>query len=64
MPADGTGKLQKAIQIALETTALKERLKSLDITPAYADGKELHARVVRDVKNWGAFIKDQGLKGQ
>lgn len=64
MPADVTAKLQKAIQTSLETPALKERLKSLDITPAYAGGKELHDRVVRDVNNWGAFIKDQGLKGQ
>jgi tripartite-type tricarboxylate transporter receptor subunit TctC len=64
MPADVTAKLQKAIQGALETPALKERLKSLDIMPAYAGGQELRALVVRDVNNWSAFIKDQGLKGQ
>jgi tripartite-type tricarboxylate transporter receptor subunit TctC len=48
----------------LQEPQLKERLKSLDITPDYAAGPELHARVVSDVKNWGAFIEAKGLKGQ
>jgi tripartite-type tricarboxylate transporter receptor subunit TctC len=64
LPADVTAKLQKAIQAALQTPELRDRLKSLDITPAYAGGAELHARVVSDVKNWGAFIEAKGLKGQ
>jgi tripartite-type tricarboxylate transporter receptor subunit TctC len=64
LPADVTAKLQKAIQAALQEPELGERLKSLDIAPDYAPGPELHARVVSDVKNWGAFIESNGLKGQ
>ena len=64
MPAEVTAKLQKAIQAALQTSELKDRLKSLDITPEYAPGPKLHALVVSDVKNWGAFIESKGLKGQ
>jgi tripartite-type tricarboxylate transporter receptor subunit TctC len=64
LPAEVTAKLQKAIKASLETPELKERLKALDITPEYAAGPELGARVVSDVKNWGAFIAAAGLKGQ
>ena len=64
MPADVTAKLQQAIKASLETPELKERLKALDITPDYAAGPKLHALVISDVKNWGAFIESKGLKGQ
>jgi tripartite-type tricarboxylate transporter receptor subunit TctC len=64
LPNDVTAKLQKAIQAALQEPELSERLKSLDIAADYAPGPELHARVVSDVKNWGAFIESKGLKGQ
>ena len=64
LPKDVTEKLQTAIQAALQTPELQERLKSLDITPDYAPGPELQKRVVNDVNNWGAFIKEKGLKGQ
>lgn len=64
LPADVIEKLQKAIQTALADPALNERLKGLDITPEYGAGPVLHARVISDVKNWGAFIEAKGLKGQ
>ena len=64
LPAEVTAKLQQAIQAALKTPELSERLKALDITSDYAPGSELQARVVSDVKNWGAFIEAKGLKGQ
>jgi tripartite-type tricarboxylate transporter receptor subunit TctC len=64
LPADVTAKLQQAIKASLESPQLKERLKALDIAPEYAGGPELGARVVSDVKNWGAFIQAAGLKGQ
>jgi tripartite-type tricarboxylate transporter receptor subunit TctC len=64
LPADVTAKLRQAIKASLESPELKERLKALDIAPEYAGGPELGARVVSDVKNWGAFIQAAGLKGQ
>jgi tripartite-type tricarboxylate transporter receptor subunit TctC len=64
LPAAVTAKLQKGIQDALADLQLSERLKSLDITAEYAPAPVLKARVVSDVKNWGAFIEAKGLKGQ
>jgi tripartite-type tricarboxylate transporter receptor subunit TctC len=64
LPADVIATLQKAIQTALADPALSERLKSLDITPEYGAASVLQARVLTDVKNWGAFIEAKGLKGQ
>jgi tripartite-type tricarboxylate transporter receptor subunit TctC len=64
LPADVIEKLQKAIQTALADPALIERLKGLDITPEFGGAPVLRARVLSDVKNWGAFIEAKGLKGQ
>ena len=64
LPADVIGKLQQAIQTALADPKLAERLKSLDITLEYGPGPVLRARLVTDIKNWGAFIEAKGLKGQ
>jgi tripartite-type tricarboxylate transporter receptor subunit TctC len=64
LPADVIEKLQKAIQTALADPALSERLKGLDITAEFGGAPVLQARVISDVKNWGAFIEAKGLKGQ
>lgn len=64
LPADVTAKIQQAIQTALADPQLSERLKGLDITPEYGAAPVLQARVISDVKNWGAFIEAKGLKGQ
>jgi tripartite-type tricarboxylate transporter receptor subunit TctC len=64
MPQNVVEKLQKATQAALQDADLKEKLAALDITPEYAGGAELHARVIADIKNWTAFIESKGLKGQ
>lgn len=64
LPADVTAKLQKAIQTALADPALSERLKGLDITAEYGASPVLKERVLKDIKNWGAFIEAKGLKGQ
>lgn len=64
LPADVTATLQKAIQTALADPALSERLKSMDVTPEFGAAPMLRARVLSDVKNWGAFIEAKGLKGQ
>jgi tripartite-type tricarboxylate transporter receptor subunit TctC len=64
LPADVIATLQKAIQTALADPALSERLKSMDITAEYGAAPVLRARVLSDVKNWGAFIEAKGLKAQ
>jgi len=64
IPDDVMGKLQKAVQVSLQNPELNDRLKALDITADYAAGPELQARVLRDIKNWSAFIESKGLKGR
>lgn len=64
LPADVTAKLQKAIQTALADPALSGRLKGLDITAEYGASPVLKERVLKDIKNWTAFIEAKGLKGQ
>jgi tripartite-type tricarboxylate transporter receptor subunit TctC len=59
-----TAKLQKAVQASLRDPELNDRLKVLDITADYAAAAELQARVLSDIKNWGAFIESKGLKGR
>ena len=43
---------------------LSERLKALDVTPEYGGAPVLRARLLKDIKNWGAFIEAKGLKAQ
>ncbi len=64
LPQPISARLQKAIQTALQEPELKKRLESLDITPEFAPGADLQKLVVRDIKNWTAFIQSKGLKGQ
>jgi tripartite-type tricarboxylate transporter receptor subunit TctC len=64
IPDDVTAKLQKAVQASLRDPELNDRLKVLDITADYAAAAELQARVLSDIKNWGAFIESKGLKGR
>jgi tripartite-type tricarboxylate transporter receptor subunit TctC len=64
LPADVKAKIQQSVQTALADPALSERLKGLDITAEYGDSAVLAARLAKDIKNWGAFIEEKGLKGQ
>jgi tripartite-type tricarboxylate transporter receptor subunit TctC len=64
LPADVIEKLQKSIQTALADPVLSERLKALDVTPEYGGAPVLRARLLKDIKNWGAFIEAKGLKAQ
>ncbi len=64
LPAEVKTKIQQSVQKALTDPTLAERLKGLDITPEYGDSTVLAARLAKDIKNWGAFIEEKGLKGQ
>jgi tripartite-type tricarboxylate transporter receptor subunit TctC len=64
LPAEVKAKIQESVQKALADPALSERLKGLDITAEYGDSAVLQARLNKDIKNWGAFIEEKGLKGQ
>ena len=62
MSADVKGKLEKAIQKALQSPALRERLAALDITPDYGPAAVLQKQLINEIKNWSSFIEAKGLK--
>ena len=62
MSADVKGKLEKAIQKALQSPALRERLAVLDITPDYGPAAVLQKQLINEIKNWSSFIEAKGLK--
>jgi tripartite-type tricarboxylate transporter receptor subunit TctC len=61
LPADVKGKLEKAIQKALQSPAVRERLAVLDITPEFGPGAVLQTLLQNEIKNWKTFIEAKGL---
>lgn len=61
MPADVKSKLEKAIQKALQSPALRERLAALDITPDFGPAAVLQKQLINEIKNWSSFIEAKGL---
>ncbi|MBI2715705.1 MAG: tripartite tricarboxylate transporter substrate binding protein [Rhizobiales bacterium] len=61
LPADVKGKLEKAIQKALQSPAVRERLAVLDITPEFGPGAVLLTLLQNEIKNWKTFIEAKGL---
>lgn len=62
VPEPIKAKLSSAIQKALQSPALRERLAPLDITPDYGSAEVLHKQLVNEIKNWTTFIEAKGLK--
>lgn len=62
MPADIKTKLEKAVQKALESPAIGERLAALDIKPEFGPAAALQTRLQNEIKNWTTFIESKGLK--
>jgi tripartite-type tricarboxylate transporter receptor subunit TctC len=57
-------KLEKAIEHAIQSPILRERLDALDITPDFAPGTMLQSRLQSEIKNWKNFIEAKGIKWQ
>jgi tripartite-type tricarboxylate transporter receptor subunit TctC len=64
IPADVKGKLEKAIQKALQSPTVRERLAVLDITPEFGPGATLQTLLQNEIKNWKTFIEAKGLTAQ
>jgi len=41
---------------------VRERLAKLDITPEYAPGPALQAKLASEIRNWSAFVDAKGIK--
>jgi tripartite-type tricarboxylate transporter receptor subunit TctC len=64
LPADVKAKLAKAVERALASPTVRERLAALDITPDYRPGPALQAQLQSEIKNWSSFIEAKGIKAQ
>jgi tripartite-type tricarboxylate transporter receptor subunit TctC len=64
LPEDVKTKLEKAIEHAIRSPTLRERLDALDITPDFAPGATLQTRLQSEIKNWKAFIEAKGIRWQ
>ncbi len=62
MPADIKTKLENAIQKALKSPTVVERLAALDIEPEFGPAAMLQTRLQNEIKNWTTFIEAKGLK--
>jgi tripartite-type tricarboxylate transporter receptor subunit TctC len=62
MPADVKTKLENAIQKALKSPAVGERLAALDIKPEFGRAAVLQTLLRNEIKNWTTFIEAKGLK--
>jgi tripartite-type tricarboxylate transporter receptor subunit TctC len=66
LPAEATGKLVGALQIALKDEKVIERFASLGTEPvaqAMATPEALKAKLAAEVAKWGPVIKAAGVKG-
>ena len=64
LPDAVKAKLAKAIERALASPVIRERLAALDITPDFRPGPALQAQLQSEIKNWSTFIEAKGIKAQ
>jgi len=64
LPNAVKAKLEQAVSTALADPQLRDRLARLDITPDFAPGSVLRARLENEIKNWTKFIDANGIKAE
>jgi len=64
MPEPVKAKLSQALAKVMGNNAARERLAKLDITPDVIDGRAMHAKLEREIKNWTRFIDAKGIKAE
>jgi tripartite-type tricarboxylate transporter receptor subunit TctC len=62
MPDAVKAKLEKAAESVMSAPHLRERLANLDITPDFATGRVLRAKLESEIKNWTKFIDEKGIR--
>ena len=55
-------KLDRAVSSVMADPRVRERLARLDITPEYAPGPVLGAKLVNEIRNWSAFVDAKNIK--
>jgi tripartite-type tricarboxylate transporter receptor subunit TctC len=64
VPEPIRAKIEKAVERALASPTVKEKLAGLDITPEFGNGAVLQKQLANEIKNWKTFIEAKDLKSQ
>jgi tripartite-type tricarboxylate transporter receptor subunit TctC len=62
VPEAAKVKLDRAVATVMADPKVRERLAKLDITPDYAPGPVLSAKLASEIRNWSAFIDAKNIK--
>ena len=62
LPTAAKARLERAVQTVTADATVRERLAKLDITPEYAPGPVLQAKLASEIRNWSAFVDAKGIK--
>jgi tripartite-type tricarboxylate transporter receptor subunit TctC len=62
IPEAAKAKLNKAVAGVMSDPKVRERLAKLDITPDYAPGPVLSAKLANEIRNWSAFVDAKNIK--
>jgi len=62
IPEAAKAKLDKAVATVMSDPKVRERLAKLDITPDYAPGPALSAKLANEIRNWSAFVDAKNIK--
>jgi tripartite-type tricarboxylate transporter receptor subunit TctC len=62
VPEPIRAKLEKALQTAMATPTVRERLIKVGTDPSFGTGASLKAKLENEIKNWSKFIDEKGIK--
>src|SRR5499427_6712835 len=62
LPDAVKAQLEKALAAVMSNQGVRERLAQLDITPDFAPGSALKARLEAEIRNWTRFIDAKGIR--
>jgi tripartite-type tricarboxylate transporter receptor subunit TctC len=62
IPEPVKAKLEKAVATVMASPSVRERLAKLDITPDFAPGAAMRAKLESEIANWTKFIDAHGIK--
>src|SRR5438874_3406559 len=62
VPPAAKAKLERAVQTVMADATVRGRLAKLDITPEFAPGPALQAKLAAEIRNWSAFVDAKQIK--
>jgi tripartite-type tricarboxylate transporter receptor subunit TctC len=62
LPDAVKAQLEKALATVMSNQGVRDRLAQLDITPEFAPGSALRARLEAEIRNWTRFIDAKGIR--